>query len=241
MKQAYRRLAMELHPDRNPENPRIAEKFKDVSAAYAIVGDPDKRARFDRGDIDAWGRRRPRRPTPQASATAESSDTRSNRTSTGNPAEGPAPNGTKQQQTTGSKAAPNAQPKTASADPNAKTAPPPGREKKPRATGKPGWLAGGIKAEDIFGPLFPSKTARAQPNAAPPVDPTHRLRVSFVEAATGTAKRLTTGRGRALEVAVPPGIRDGQIVRLKGQGETGPLGRRGDALVKIDVTPHKLF
>ncbi len=238
VKQAYRRLAMELHPDRNPENPRIAEKFKDVSAAYAIIGDAEKRGRFDRGEIDAWGRRRPRRPTPQPSASAEPTDPPDARKSK----DGPAPGTNRQKESsTAEKATRNDQPKTASANPNAQAAPPPRADKKPRTAGKPGWLTGGIKAEDIFGPLFPTKAARAQPTAATAPEPTHRLRVSFIEAATGTAKRLTAGRGRALEVAVPPGIRDGQIIRLKGQGETGALGRRGDALVKIDVTPHKLF
>lgn len=64
VKQAYRRLAMELHPDRNPDRPTVADKFKDVNAAYALIGDPEKRVRFDRGDIDAWGRRRPKPPDP---------------------------------------------------------------------------------------------------------------------------------------------------------------------------------
>ncbi len=52
---AYRRLAKDLHPDLNPDDSAAAERFKNVSAAYKIVGDPEKRRQFDRGEIDANG------------------------------------------------------------------------------------------------------------------------------------------------------------------------------------------
>jgi len=55
IKKAYRQLAKKLHPDLNPGNAKAAAQFKDVSAAYDLLGDPDKRARFDRGEIDASG------------------------------------------------------------------------------------------------------------------------------------------------------------------------------------------
>ena len=58
VKKAYRKLAKELHPDRNPDKPKVAERFKEVSAAYDIVGDPEKRGKFDRGEIDAAGQPR---------------------------------------------------------------------------------------------------------------------------------------------------------------------------------------
>ncbi len=52
---AYRKLAKKLHPDLNPGDKDAERKFKDISAAYGIVGDEDKRGRFDRGEIDATG------------------------------------------------------------------------------------------------------------------------------------------------------------------------------------------
>ncbi len=58
IKSAYRKLAKKLHPDVNPGRKDIEQKFKDVTAAYDLLSDADKRARFDRGEIDAQGQER---------------------------------------------------------------------------------------------------------------------------------------------------------------------------------------
>lgn len=55
IKSAYRKLAKELHPDKNRDNPKAAEKFSSVTNAYDLLFDKDKRARFDRGEIDGDG------------------------------------------------------------------------------------------------------------------------------------------------------------------------------------------
>ena len=55
IKAAYRKLAKKLHPDLNPGEAAVRGKFKEVSAAYDLLSDADKRARFDRGEIDADG------------------------------------------------------------------------------------------------------------------------------------------------------------------------------------------
>ncbi|MEO7248131.1 MAG: DnaJ C-terminal domain-containing protein [Novosphingobium sp.] len=55
MKSAYRKLAKELHPDRNKDNPKATERFSEVTHAYDLLTDKDKRAAFDRGEIDGEG------------------------------------------------------------------------------------------------------------------------------------------------------------------------------------------
>ena len=55
IKKAYRKLAKELHPDRNKDNPKASDRFGKVTQAYDILNDKDKRARFDRGEIDGEG------------------------------------------------------------------------------------------------------------------------------------------------------------------------------------------
>lgn len=55
IKSAYRKLAKELHPDKNKDNPAATERFSIVTRAYDLLNDKDKRARFDRGEIDVDG------------------------------------------------------------------------------------------------------------------------------------------------------------------------------------------
>jgi len=55
VKKAYRSLAKQLHPDRNQDNPKAAERFNQVTQAYDILSDKDKRARYDRGELDEEG------------------------------------------------------------------------------------------------------------------------------------------------------------------------------------------
>jgi len=55
IKKAYRSLAKQLHPDRNKDNPKANERFSDITKAYDLLSDKDKRARYDRGEIDEEG------------------------------------------------------------------------------------------------------------------------------------------------------------------------------------------
>src|SRR4029453_6948024 len=59
IKRAYRKIAKEMHPDLNPDKPEVGERFKQVTAAYDILSDPERRGRYDRGEIDASGQERP--------------------------------------------------------------------------------------------------------------------------------------------------------------------------------------
>jgi DnaJ-class molecular chaperone len=55
IKRAYRKLAKELHPDQNKDNPKAAERFKTITGAYDILSDPEKKGKYDRGEIDEQG------------------------------------------------------------------------------------------------------------------------------------------------------------------------------------------
>ncbi len=55
IKKAYRSLAKQLHPDRNKDNPDAAKRFGEITQAYDLLSDKDKRAQYDRGEIDEDG------------------------------------------------------------------------------------------------------------------------------------------------------------------------------------------
>lgn len=59
IRSAFRQLAKKHHPDRNPGDKKAEDKFKEISAAFDILGDPERRKRYDRGEIDDDGRERP--------------------------------------------------------------------------------------------------------------------------------------------------------------------------------------
>lgn len=58
IKAAYRKLAKELHPDKNKDNPKASERFSEITQAYDLLSDPKKRGQFDRGEIDENGQPR---------------------------------------------------------------------------------------------------------------------------------------------------------------------------------------
>lgn len=190
VKKRYRELAKELHPDLNPDKPNIAERFKQVSAAYHILSDPEQRQRYDRGEIDASGQERPQQQFYRDFAEA--------------------PGGARFYTREG--------------------------------------FADESELSEFFADLFGAGAAAAgdrtgqrfRPSARG-ADVSYSLRVDFLDAARGAKKRVTFD-GRTLDVTIPPGVRDRQTLRLKGQGLPGfEGGSAGDAYVEIQIQPHALF
>jgi DnaJ-class molecular chaperone len=73
-------------------------------------------------------------------------------------------------------------------------------------------------------------------------DARYSLEVEFLEAAVGAKKRVNLPDSGAIDITVPQGVVDGQVLRLKGRGQAGRRGAEaGDALVEIKVRPHAYF
>jgi DnaJ-class molecular chaperone len=96
------------------------------------------------------------------------------------------------------------------------------------------------QADDIFAELLRRQAREAR--RAPGADLHYRLSIEFLDAVNGTTKRLTLPEGGSLDVTVPHGIQEGQVLRLRGKGAPSiGEGEAGDALVEISVTPHRFF
>jgi DnaJ-class molecular chaperone len=181
IQKAYRRLAKKSHPDLNPGDPKALDRFKAISSAYGLLSDPEKRARFDSGEIDASGAERPQ-PRYYRDFAADSAE----------------------------------QPYTSDAG------------------------FADFMDQDILAELLRRGSRPRAP--MPGRDLRFRLSIEFLEAVNGTRKAVTLPNGQSLEINVPPGIDDGQVLRLVGRGEPGTGGAPpGNALIEIHVRPHRLF
>jgi len=102
----------------------------------------------------------------------------------------------------------------------------------------------GFSAEDIFSGIFGNQRpgARGRTMRMKGQDRQYTLKVDFLDAVNGATKRITLPMGKTLNVKIPAGVNDGQVIRLKGQGEPGiGGGPAGDAMVAIEVGTHPLF
>jgi DnaJ-class molecular chaperone len=237
IKQNYRRLAKELHPDRQPGNATTADKFKEIAAAYHVLGDAKQRSRFDRGEIDANGNRQagyqpppPKQGRPAGDARRQRART-SAKTSTGAGARSPF--GQDQATASGKTAGKpefTAGPKAPEVDATVEN------------NGFNNFGFGGFSASDIFQPFFrKDKKAAPASTEASALDRHCKLQIGLLDAIKGGKKRMTLVPGQDVFVTVPPGVEDGQIIRLKGMGEKGRGKTMGDALVEISVKHHPWF
>jgi curved DNA-binding protein len=100
---------------------------------------------------------------------------------------------------------------------------------------------------DIFGDIFGGRTGRAGRGGFEGFsfrggDQEAELELTLEEAAAGGRRRLSLGDGRELEVEIPPGARDGQRIRLSGQGSPGAgEGDSGDLFLRVRLKPHPRF
>ncbi len=96
--------------------------------------------------------------------------------------------------------------------------------------------------DDILAELYGKVRGRGAKIRMRGPDLPFHLHVDFLEAVNGATRRLSLPDGSTLDVTIPPGIRDGQILRLKGKGRPGlGGGPPGDALIEIEIVPHPIF
>jgi DnaJ-class molecular chaperone len=193
IRRAFRKLAKQFHPDKNPGNKTAEERFKRLSAAFDVVGDEDKRKKFDRGEIDADGHE-------------------VNRGFGGGGGGDPFGRG---------------------------------------GGGFGGQGAGaqfeGVDLNDILGEMFGGRGgARGGMGGggfggpAKGADVRAQVAIDLEEAIQGGRKRIAFSDGRTIEVTIPKGAAEGQVLRLKGQGSPGRAGP-GDALIELLIKPHPVF
>jgi DnaJ-class molecular chaperone len=95
---------------------------------------------------------------------------------------------------------------------------------------------------DLFEDLFAGTREQRANTPRRGRDQNYALTIDFLDAVTGATKRLALPDGKGLDVRIPPGIEDGQTMRLKGQGSPGRQGApAGDALIEIHIAPHRFF
>ena len=192
IQKAYRRLAKKAHPDLHPGDRTAEERFKEINVANDILSDPERRRRYDAGEIDAAGGERP----PERHYYRDFAG---------------GPEGDRYDAA--------------------------------------GGFGGMEDLGDVFETLFGARARRAGPGGSGGAgirmrgrDVSYTLQVSFLEAANGAQRQVAMPDGRTLEIRIPAGVRDRQMLRLKGRGEPGfNGGEAGDAYVEIHVRPHSVF
>ncbi|MEK7357966.1 MAG: DnaJ C-terminal domain-containing protein [Bdellovibrionota bacterium] len=211
MKKAFRKLALQYHPDKNPGDKKAEERFKELNEAYETLSDPQKRQAYDQfGHAASQGGFRPGQNPFEGFARG---------------AGGPGGFG---------------------------------------GFGNQGFGAGpGAGPEnfqdifgDIFGDFFQGRARPGGPGAGPRgpsrnrgADLRYTLNISFEEAAAGAEKTISFIRQRGgkeetakLAVNVPAGVKAGQRLKLRGEGDAPVTGgNTGDLYVIINIQDHALF
>lgn len=196
IKKSYRKLAKDLHPDKNPGDAKAEQRFKEISEAYSVLSDPDQRKEYDAVRAMAHGRAR---------FTAGSGPT----------------GGFSDDVFSGFFS----------------------RQSGRQSPGGFGGQGGNISVEDLLSGMFTGGGGAAGFGQAPPrtgTDVEATTTLTFRQAVEGDTVSLRRGDGSTITTRVPAGVKDGQKIRLRGKGNSGPAGN-GDLILTVAVQPHPLF
>jgi curved DNA-binding protein len=211
IKQSFRRLARQYHPDLNPGDKAAEDKFKDISEAYEILSDLSKRSQYDK--FTGFWRKNRHKPPANNPPRDRSSDeefgddfnTFIDRLL-----------GRKKEDNSGNRS-------TRSDAPSSRNA----------RTGD----RSNSRVQDGPDRASTRRTFAEAPPQTRPKNLEAELTLPLDKAYLGGRERITIQEdGRSLEVDMPPGIMQGQKIRLRGQGIAG-----GDLYLKINVSPHPFF
>jgi curved DNA-binding protein len=222
IKQAYRKLARKFHPDVNPGDKSAEAKFKEINEAYEVLGDPDKRKKYDELGAN-W------RMYEQAGAGAGQG-----------PFSGGSPFGGGSWNVNFGGGGPQGGFRTMTDDEM--------REMFGDANPFSDFFQtffGGSMGSDGTADQAGRRGGRARPRTRAGRDVEHEIELGLEDAFHGTTRRLDIamdGQRRTVDVRIPAGVAEGSRVRVAGEGESGTGGgKSGDLYLRVHLTPHPNF
>ncbi|MEJ8473396.1 J domain-containing protein [Roseibium algae] len=212
IKKAFRNLAKKHHPDQNQDDPSAQERFSEVNQAYEVIGDKAQRAKFDRGQIDAKGKQKSQPHGFDGFSDFQNANT----------------GGFRSQSTGGGSGGFD----DILSDILG------GFGGRGRARG-PGAGPTGARSGPGTGP----RPGGARGPSAQKGKNADLLAAASLEDIVNVGKaQVTLPSGKTVNVTIPAGTREGEKIRLRGQGYPGEYGGTpGDAMVEIRFKPHTLF
>jgi molecular chaperone DnaJ len=196
IKKAYRKLAKDLHPDKNPGNAQAEQRFKEISEAYSVLSDDEQRKEYDSIRAMSHGGARFTAGGNGQAGGFSADDVFSGFFS---------------------------------------------RQSGGRTAGGGG---GNVNMDDLLSGLFTNSGggggfgATRAPSKGADVEATTSL--TFRQAVDGDTVTLRRADGSTVTTRVPAGVKDGQKIRLRGKGNSGPAGS-GDLILTVAVESHPLF
>ncbi len=213
VKRAYRKLAKQYHPDKHAGDKKAQARFAEINSANEILGDKDKRAKFDRGEIDAEGK-----PRFQGFEGARGGQ--------GGGFENIDPAVFEDILSSFGRGGGGGRTFRFTSGPGG------------ARTFQSG---GGAGDDDLLRSVFGGR-ARSGPAGAPGADVRGEIAVTLEDVAAGRHPKVTLPTGKTIALTLPKAVADGQVIRLQGQGQPSLSGGApGDALVTVRFVPHPLF